>query len=73
MPFGLKNAAQTFQHFIDMGLHFSYAYIDDVLVASISTEEHIQHLQIVLECFKQYVVIIKPSKCFLGVTTMEFR
>ena len=47
MPFGLQNAAQTFQRFIDevlRGLHFSYAYIDDVLVASTSTEEHIQHL-----------------------------
>ena len=54
------------------GLHFSYAYIDDVLVASTSTEGHIQHLRMVLECFKQYGVIIKPSKCVLGVTTLEF-
>ena len=44
MPFRLKNAAHTFQCFIDKvlrGLHFSYAYNDDVLVASSSTEEHI--------------------------------
>ena len=37
MPFGLKNAAQTFQRFIDQILqefHFCYAYIDDVLIAS---------------------------------------
>ena len=57
MPFGLQNAGQTFQRFIDQvlrGLHFSYAYIDDVLVASSCTEEHIQHLWIILECFKQY-------------------
>ena len=43
MPFGHKNAAQTYQCFIDevlRGLLFSYAYIDDVLVASMSTEEH---------------------------------
>ena len=75
MPFGLQNAAQTFQHFIDQvlrGFHFSYAYIDDVLVASSSTEEHIQHLRIVLERFKQYGVIIKPSKCVLGVNNLEF-
>ena len=75
MPFGLQNAAQTFQRFIDQvlrGLPFSYAYIDDVLVASSSTEEHIQHLRMVLEHFKQYGVIIKPSKCVLGVTTLEF-
>uniref|UniRef100_A0A1X7TK28 Reverse transcriptase domain-containing protein n=1 Tax=Amphimedon queenslandica TaxID=400682 RepID=A0A1X7TK28_AMPQE len=36
MPFGLRNAAQTFQRFIDRvlhGLHFEYSYIDDVLIA----------------------------------------
>ena len=39
MPFGLRNAAQTFQRFIDQvlrGLDFSYAYVDDVLIASSS-------------------------------------
>ncbi|PIK61893.1 hypothetical protein BSL78_01224 [Apostichopus japonicus] len=47
MPFGLKNAAQTFQRFIDevlRGLPFVYAYLDDLLVASSSAEEHYQHL-----------------------------
>ena len=37
MLFGLKNAAQTFQRFIDQILwefHFCYAYIDDVLIAA---------------------------------------
>ena len=75
MSFGLKNAAQTFQRFIDevlWGLHFSYAYTDEVLVASSSTEEHIQHLRMVLECFKQYDLLIKPSKCVFGMITLEF-
>jgi len=47
MPFGLKNVAQSFQRFIDevlCGLHFTYAYINDVLIASSSPEEHVQHL-----------------------------
>ena len=47
MPFGLRNAAQTFQRFIDqvlLGLHFCYAYIDDLLIASTSPEEHKRHL-----------------------------
>ena len=47
MPFGLRNAAQTFQRFIDQvlqGLNFAYAYIDDVLIASNSPQEHQQHL-----------------------------
>ncbi len=35
MPFGLRNAAQTFQRFIDevfQGLDFGFTYIDDILV-----------------------------------------
>ena len=69
MPFGLHNAAQTFQRFIDMVLHgfsFSYAYIADVLIAS-STEEHKQHLHLVFEHFKEYRVLIHPNKCEFGV------
>ncbi len=37
MPFGLRNAAQTFQRFIDQGLrglNFTFAYLDDILIAS---------------------------------------
>uniref|UniRef100_A0A1X7VBF8 Reverse transcriptase domain-containing protein n=1 Tax=Amphimedon queenslandica TaxID=400682 RepID=A0A1X7VBF8_AMPQE len=47
MPFGLRNAAQTFQRFIDRvlhGLHFAYSYINDVLIASKSGEKHKRHL-----------------------------
>ncbi|XP_071449484.1 uncharacterized protein [Hetaerina americana] len=48
MPFGLRNAAQTFQRFIDgvlRGLDHSYAYLDDILVASMDVEEHERHLR----------------------------
>ena len=48
MPFGLRNACQTFQRFMDQvlrGLHFCFVYINDVLVASSTPDEHKQHLQ----------------------------
>ena len=48
MTFGLRNAAQKFQRFIDnvlRGLDFCYAYIDDILIASSSQEEHLNHLR----------------------------
>ncbi len=54
MPFGLRNAAQTFQRFMDQvlrGLPFAYGYIDDILIASANSEEHIQHLKAVFERF----------------------
>ena len=37
MPFGLRNAAQSFQRFMDevtRGLPFVFTYIDDLLIAS---------------------------------------
>lgn len=44
MTFGLRNAAQTFQRFVDevlRGLDFTYAYIDDILVFILETRRSI--------------------------------
>ena len=57
MSFGLRNAAQTFQKFIDellRGLEFCYAYIDDILIASSSETEHLEHLKIVFDRLSKY-------------------
>ena len=75
MPFGLRNAAQTFQRFIDQvlrGLDFCYAYIDDLLIASHSPDEHKHHLRLVFERLRHYGVIINPQKCAFGVLSIEF-
>ena len=73
MPF--RNAAQTFQHFIDEvlpGLDFVYAYIDDVLIASSSEAEHLAHLDILFNCLSEYGININPSKCIFGAASLEF-
>lgn len=75
MPFGLRNAAQTFQRFIDgvcRGLDFVFVYIDDVCVFSKSEEEHLTHLNILFERFKQYGVKINPAKCVFGASEIDF-
>jgi len=56
MSFGLRNAAQTFQRFIEVlrNLDFCYAYIDDILVASKSEEEHLQHLRILFKRLQEW-------------------
>ncbi|BHF78038.1 hypothetical protein SprV_0602114800 [Sparganum proliferum] len=44
MPFGLCNAFQTFHKFVDRilrGLLFVYAYIDDLMAACSTAEEHV--------------------------------
>ena len=75
MPFGLRNAAQTFQRFIDQvlrGLHFCYVYIDDVLVVSPNAEEHEEHLQTVFQRLSEHGIIINPDKCEFGVPQPNF-
>jgi len=65
MPFGLRNAAQTFQRFIDQvlrGLPFCYGYVDDLLIASSSQAEHLQHLQAVLQRLQDNGILVNPSK-----------
>ena len=75
MAFGLHNAAQTFQHFIDQvlrGLPFTYAYIDDFLIATSSGEEHKHHLRAVLQRLDEYGIVINPLKCMFGVNELTF-
>jgi len=75
MSFGLRNAAQTFQRFIDevlRGLDFCYAYIDDILIASKSEEEHLQHLRILFKRLQEYGVVINPTKCIFGQHKVKF-
>ena len=75
MPFGLRNAAQTFQRFIDQALHglsFCYAYVDDLLIASTSPGEHHQHLHAVLDRLSQHGVVINPDKCVFGASKLHF-
>ena len=75
MPFGLRNAAQSLQHFMDQvlrGLPLAYAYIDDVLIASSTPEEHLKHLRIVFERLTAHGIVINPNKCLFGVNEPDF-
>lgn len=75
MPFGLCNAAQTFQRFIHQvlcDLPFCFVYIDDVLIASENEAEHIQHLHTIFARLNQYGISINLAKCIFGVSTISF-
>ena len=74
-PFGLRNAGQTFQRFIDQvlkDLPFCFAYLDDILVASPSRDEHFSHLRLLFSRLSEYGIVVNPSKCVLGVPSLEF-
>lgn len=75
MTFGLRNAAQTFQRFVDQvvrDLPFCFPYLDDILVASESTDNHISHLRQLFERLRQFNLIINEKKCTLGVAEVTF-
>lgn len=75
MPFGLRNAAQSFQRLMDevcRGLEFVFVYIDDILVFSSTAQEHRSHLRQLFERLQQYGLVINPAKCELGRSQLSF-
>jgi hypothetical protein len=73
MTFGLRNAGNTFQRYMDRvlsGLDFIFVYLDDVIIASRSEEEHIQHLRILFQRLSDASLVINSEKCFFGVTAV---
>ncbi|GBO40891.1 Retrovirus-related Pol polyprotein from transposon 297 [Araneus ventricosus] len=84
IPFGLKNANASFQRLISIvlvGLNDLKVacYIDDVVVASNSFQEHIERLELVFQRLRTANLKVKPSKCsflqqqitYLGHTVRE--
>ena len=75
MPFGLRNAAQSFQRFMHQvlrGLHFIYVYLDDIIIFSKTPEEHKEHLRLLFQRLDEYGLRVKPSKCVFGVSEISF-
>ena len=68
MPFGLCNAPLTFQRLMqntlgELNLTYCIIYLDDVIVFGCSEEEHLEHLCVVFEHFREFNLKLKPSKC----------
>ena len=75
MPFGLCNASQSFQRFMDElfgQLPFVFVYIDDILIYSANEEEHLQHLKVVFEILSKNNLKVGIEKCSFIKREMEF-
>ena len=75
MPFGLKNAAQAFQRLMDVvckDLPFVFVYLDDILIASSSAEEHCTHLRTLFQRLTNNGLLLNPNKCEFGCTEIDF-
>ena len=71
MPFGLCNATATFQRLMAQALtgvtkkygNLVMCYVDDVVIAAPTLEDHIDRLDEVFGCMKRAGLKCKPSKC----------
>ncbi|UYV70228.1 hypothetical protein LAZ67_7002244 [Cordylochernes scorpioides] len=75
MSFGLRNAAATFQRFMHevlRNLDFAFVYLDDILVASKTEEEHYSHLETLFSRLNSYGLRINLSKSKFLVQEIDF-
>ncbi|XP_068229909.1 uncharacterized protein [Palaemon carinicauda] len=75
LPFGMTNAPATFQrmvHEVTRGLEGVYVYLDDIVIASISWDEH---LKILRELFKRLLeanLVINLAKSSFGKAKVTY-
>lgn len=77
LPFGLKNAAASFQRLMEHVLRelkgkCCLIYIDDVVVFSQNEKEHLQHLSQVFHCFHEAGLTLNLKKCNLIQRSLSF-
>ena len=77
MPFGLTNAPATFQCIMNQLLQpylrkFVLVFLDDILIYSATREEHLEHIQQVLDTLRLNKFYLKASKCTFAKHSLEY-
>ena len=77
MPYGVTNAPSQFMYLVQDILHrylnvFVVVFIDDILVYSRNTEEHVEHLRLIFERLRKHQLFAKASKWTLYINKVEF-
>jgi hypothetical protein len=77
MSFGLRNAPAFFMNlmnnvFMDYLDKFVVVFIDDILIYSQSEEEHVDHLRMVLQRFREHQLYAKLSNCEFWINEVLF-
>ena len=75
MPFGLTNTLTTFMRVMNYFLwqfldEFIIFYLDDILIFKKSRDEHVMHVNKVLDVLKKEQLFLKMSKCEFGKTSL---
>nr|KYP71567.1 Retrovirus-related Pol polyprotein from transposon 17.6 [Cajanus cajan] len=77
MPFGVTNAPAVFMDYMNRIFRpfldkFVVVFIDDILIYSRTSEEHGEHLRLVLEILKVKQLYAKLSKCEFWLDEVKF-
>jgi hypothetical protein len=77
MTFGLNNAGATYQRAMNLIFHdllrvLMEVYIDNVVVKSVGSKEHMTDLKLSLERMKKYGLRMNPLKCAFEVRLGRF-
>ena len=77
MPFGLKNAGETYQRAMNSIFHdfietFMQVYIDDIVIKSTSAETHLHHLSQSFERMRKHGLKMNPLKCAFFMQAGDF-
>ena len=54
------------------GLPFAFIYLDDILIASRTRQEHEEHIKQVLSILKQNGLVVNSQKCVFAKSSVEF-
>lgn len=74
-PNGMRNSGRKTQGFINGTLHgldFCHAYIEDLLIASSSPDEHKVHLKSVFQRLAEHGILVNMDKSEFGVHMLTF-
>jgi hypothetical protein len=77
MPFGLTNAPATFQAvmntiFATLLRKGVLVFVDDILVCSVTMEQHLQQLRQVFDILQHHKMFLKKSKCSFAQSQQEY-
>lgn len=76
MPFGCRNAPATFSRLVKKVLcgleEFADAYLDDIIIFSNSWDEHLHHLNLVLNKIGRAGLTLKLSKCEFANAQIDY-
>jgi transposase InsO family protein len=75
MTFGLRNAGNTFQRLMDRvlaGADAAFAYLDDVLIASPSLQQHKEDVRDVFSRLESAGLVLNGEKCVFAVPALDF-